>query len=112
MKILHIEDNEDFRRHVAEEILSEHEIDGAEDGSLGINLFDSGNYDIVMLDYQMIEVHGPDVIRHIRRVNKEIPVIANSMEDRLNNELLELGATEAVAKRFVDQLPRIIKIIA
>jgi len=109
MKILFVEDNEEFQLCVVRDYLFDHEVDSAYDGSEGIKLFDHNFYDLVLLDYQMDQVHGPDVVSHIREVNKLIPVIAVSMEDRLNEELLKLGATAALAKRHMTKLVQLIQ---
>lgn len=106
MKILHVEDNVKFRDLVANDILKNHDIDGADDGSDGIRMFDQGEYDLVLLDYQMHEIHGPEVLKHIRLTNQNIPVIAMSMDDHLNKELMKLGASITVAKRDVDLLAK------
>lgn len=108
MKILFIEDNLEFQHWVINDFLQDHDIVSSIDGSGGIKAFDEESFDLVLLDYQMDEVHGPEVIRYIRNKDGDIPVIAMSMEDRLNEELIVLGATAALAKRFVDQLPMLI----
>lgn len=112
MHILYIEDNLEFRQQVTKQYLGGHQVTGASDGDEGVRLFDLRSYDLVLLDYQMNRMHGPEVLRHIRSHDKGIPVVAFSMDDALNQKLLEEGATEALPKRDAQKLPELIRRIA
>lgn len=112
MHILYIEDNLEFRQTVTRQYLGGHQVTGASDGDEGVRLFDTRHYDLVLLDYQMNRMHGPEVLRHIRSRNKGIPVVAFSMDDALNQQLLAEGATEAIPKRDAANLPELLRRIA
>jgi DNA-binding response OmpR family regulator len=109
MKILFIEDNLEFQEHVIRVFLAEHEVASAYDGGSGIELFENMSFDLIILDYQMDQIHGPEVMQHIRGNFSDIPVIAMSMEDRLNDRLLALGADVALPKRAIENLPGVIR---
>lgn len=50
----------------------------ADDGHPGLEAFNSGSYDLVIVDLFMPEVEGLETIRAIRRVDPRIPIIAIS----------------------------------
>jgi CheY-like chemotaxis protein len=104
MKILYCEDSEEFRKMTIENYLTDHQVTVVSDGREGIEVFDAMSFDLVLLDYEMREVHGPEVVRHIRKRDRKIPVVAVSMSDLLNEKLLALGATLAVPKRHIEDL--------
>ncbi len=75
-RILVIED-EDSVRDLLSDVLREagHTVDEAEDGSQGLNIFEKNTYDIVFTDLGMPEISGFEVAQHIRKADKEVPII-------------------------------------
>jgi len=49
-------------------------VESAQDGRTGIQMFDSGTYDLVLTDLGMDEVTGWDVIRAVRERTDAVPV--------------------------------------
>jgi DNA-binding NarL/FixJ family response regulator len=69
-------------------------------GKQAIRLFDSNRPDIVLLDLLLPDISGIDVLRHIKRVAPEIPVVVltSQEENELLFEALEWGANSYVLK--------------
>ena len=55
-------------------------------GKQAIRLFDSNHPDIVLLDLQLPDISGIEVLRHIKRIAPEIPVVVLTSHEE--NELL------------------------
>jgi CheY-like chemotaxis protein len=81
-KILLVEDNEDNRLLIRAFLKSTpHQVQMAENGAVGIEMFKKANYDIVFMDMQMPVMDGYTATREIRRWEREkkrpaVPVIA------------------------------------
>jgi signal transduction histidine kinase len=53
-----------------------HKVDKADKGQVAIDLFEKNKYDVVSLDYILSgDMNGMDVYHHIRKTNKEIPIL-------------------------------------
>lgn len=84
---------------------TEYQVTTAEDGVEGCALFDKGGFDMVITDILMPNKDGIKTISYIRKVNKEIPILAISgagMAGAINNlsAAMLMGATETLAKPF------------
>lgn len=81
-KILLVEDNEDNRLLIRAFLKSTpHQVQMAENGAVGIEMFKKANYDIVFMDMQMPVMDGYTATREIRRWEREkkrpaVPIIA------------------------------------
>jgi len=96
-------DNQDLARSLLERM--ECEVDVAEDGEEALEMFQSGEYDLVFMDVQMPELDGFEATRRIRALEgnrKHTPIIAltaNAMEgDR--EKCLAAGMDDYIAKPF------------
>jgi CheY-like chemotaxis protein len=80
-------------------------IDFACNGELGVALFRASHYDLVLMDYQMPVMTGPDAAREIRRLEKEsgalpVPILAFTAHTLANVAVkaYEAGITELLSK--------------
>ncbi len=77
------------------------EIVHAENGRVAVDLFGKGqNFDIVILDLKMPEMDGIQAFKHIKRINKEVPVFAITafaMEEE-KQEIEAMGFNKYFAK--------------
>ena len=68
----------------------------AETGEQAINIFDTNSkIDLILLDLNLPEISGFDVLKHIRMKNKDIPVVVQSayiLSDERQRSM-DLGAT-------------------
>jgi len=100
-KILIVDDVELIFEYISA-ILDDTEIeyDYANSGKKAINLFKEKEYDLVLMDIQMPEMGGTETKNVIKKINAEIPVIAQTAnalaEDR--KKYFDLGFDEYIAK--------------
>lgn len=104
MKILIAEDSIVFRTAIkmALEDLHPSEIKTASNGKICYDYFVQGGFDLVIMDLEMPVMNGPDTIKAIREVNKEVPIIIFSAQSAQGANktflALEMGATDFVQK--------------
>lgn len=67
MRVLYVEDNE-INRRVLKEMLRAGgiEMSEAEDGIVGLQMIDAGDYDLILMDLRMPGMDGITAIRHLR----------------------------------------------
>ncbi len=103
-RILVVEDNP-VNRQVVGLMLERagHDVEFANDGRAGVNAFESGRFDLILMDCQMPELDGYDATRTIRdggQRGREVPIIAltaNALpEDRMR--CLEAGMDDYLTK--------------
>ncbi|MBW3469331.1 response regulator transcription factor [Arthrospiribacter ruber] len=72
------------------------------DGDMGLRLFDSGGYDLVITDLILPKVNGLDLSKTIREKNKRIPIIMltalGTTDDKV--EGFDAGADDYLVKPF------------
>ncbi len=74
-RILVIDDEADIRESLEMLLTSEsYSVDLAENATTGLQKFESGNYDLVLLDLMMPDRSGMDVLTDIRERDKDTPV--------------------------------------
>ena len=101
-KILLIEDEEKLARFVELELSYEgYRVTKAFDGRRGLELAESGDFDLVLLDIMLPELSGMEVLRRIRR-KSSIPVIMLTARDSIEDKVagLDRGADDYLTKPF------------
>lgn len=67
-----------------------------------MNLFTEGSFDLLILDVMMPKVDGFTLAKHIRKTDKQTPIIfltsKSMLEDRLKG--LKIGADDYITKPF------------
>ena len=100
-KILVIDDERAIRNTLKEVLEYEkHEVDLAEDGPSGIDLFNANSYDIVLCDIKMAKMDGIEVLQKIYEASPDIPVIMISGHGNIDT------AVEAIKKGAYDFLEK------
>ena len=102
-KVLIVEDNPEIANLIQLHLKDiQCEGDVASDGLKGIEKFNTGNYELVILDIMLPVMDGLDVCKHIREKNKLTPVIMlTSKSSELDRVLgLEIGADDYITKPF------------
>jgi DNA-binding NtrC family response regulator len=100
-KILVIDDERAIRSTLKEVLEYEkHEVDLAEDGPKGIELFTSNSYDIVLCDIKMAKMDGIEVLGKIHETTPDIPVIMISGHGNIDTavESIKKGAYDFLEK--------------
>jgi DNA-binding response OmpR family regulator len=108
MRILVTEDEPRIQAFVSRALEAEgFATDGAENGERALELVRSERYDLVVLDLLLPRIDGLSVLRQLRAVNPELPVVILSARTDLPTKLrgFELGANDYVQKPFaLDEL--------
>lgn len=102
-RILIVEDEEQIARFVELELNYEgYEVVKAFDGREGLEAFESGDFDLVLLDIMLPKLSGLEVLRRIRHTTQDIPVIMLTARDSLEDKVsgLDLGSNDYVTKPF------------
>jgi DNA-binding response OmpR family regulator len=103
MRTLIIEDDPRIARFLEKGLIAEgHFCAVAEDGKTGLALALEGDFDLVLLDLVLPEMHGLEVCQELRMKKTGIPVIILTGLDSLNNivEGLRMGADDYITKPF------------
>lgn len=103
MKCLLIEDDAEIATMVRQGLnLLRYEVECASEGKSALELVAKKNYDIIVTDLLIPGVQGQDIIRHLRSVKNEVPVLVisalNETGDRI--KILSLGADDYLPKPF------------
>lgn len=101
--ILLIEDEENLLKTIRLNLeLEGYQVHTAESGTVGIEGFRAGKYDLVILDVMLPGMDGFDVCKAIRKENKVVPVLfltaKGSGEDKVHG--LKTGADDYMTKPF------------
>lgn len=107
-KILIIEDEENIARVLQLELEFEgYEAETAYTGTSGLIKYREGDFDLVLLDLMLPEMHGLDVLKRIRATEQFTPVILLTAKSEVEDKVkgLDLGANDYVTKPFeIDEL--------
>ena len=78
------------------------DISEAADGVEAMAAFGSGTFDLVLTDWNMPNKTGLDVLKEIRAMGSNVPVImiTTENEERRIKEALDAGVTDYLAKPF------------
>lgn len=102
VKILLIEDEEKIARFTELELVHEgYEVGKAADGRTGLEMAESGAYDLVLLDIMLPELSGMEVLRRLRKTS-QVPVIMLTARDAVMDKVsgLDMGADDYITKPF------------
>jgi len=104
MKILIIDDEKGISRFIKEGLESQmFTVDVAHDGERGAFLGRTGEYDLVILDYVLPKLTGPEVLKEIRKEKKHMPVIMITVKSEMadKDEMFKLGVDDYLTKPFL-----------
>ena len=103
MRLLLVEDEEKLARLVKRALTSERfSVDVAHTGREGLELAHSYDYDLLILDLQLPELGGGEILRRVRRINSNVPVLIVTARDAVAEKVLqfEAGADDYLTKPF------------
>ncbi|MEO6359579.1 MAG: response regulator transcription factor [Sphingomicrobium sp.] len=103
MRLLLIEDEPTMAKSIALMLGTEgFEVDTADLGSDGLELAKQYDYDLILLDLNLPDMHGHDVLKKVRAANIDTPVlILSSIAEKSSKvRALGLGADDYVTKPF------------
>lgn len=101
-KILYAEDDETIAFLTQDSLEPEYEVVHCKNGATALKAFQSGEFDICLLDIMMPKMDGFELATEIRKLNSEIPILFISAktlkEDRIKG--LKIGADDYLVKPF------------
>jgi heavy metal response regulator len=103
MRILLIEDEAKVASFVRKGLVSERfAVDVAEDGQSGLELAETYDYDLLILDLMLPRLDGTQVLTKLRKKNTKLPVLVLTAKDSLHDKVsnLEAGADDYLTKPF------------
>ena len=101
-KILIVEDEEKIARFLELELQHEgYSVQKAADGRTGLELAQSGGFDLVLLDVMLPQLSGLEVLRRLHKTS-QMPVILLTARDAVSDKVsgLDMGADDYVTKPF------------
>ena len=103
MRILLVEDEEKVARFVSRGLVSElYVVDVASDGKTALFNLAEFAYDLVILDLNLPDIPGTEVLRQLRKSKQKVPVLVltarDSIADKVEN--FEQGADDYLTKPF------------
>lgn len=104
MKILIVDDEPAISQFLKDGLEAQlYGVEVASDGERGAFLGRTGNYDLIILDYNLPKLSGAQVLREIRREKKHIPVLMITVRSELvtKSEAFSLGADDYLTKPFL-----------
>ncbi|MBR3516882.1 MAG: response regulator transcription factor [Lachnospiraceae bacterium] len=108
MRILIVEDEVSLAKLVADRLQRDHyTVDISHDGEEGLDNALSGMYDLIILDIMLPKKNGIEILKEVRRENREVKIIMLTAKAELEDRLLGFGngANDYVPKPFhIDEL--------
>ncbi len=116
VRVLYMEDDEGTARLMQKRLSRVgYQVDVAPNGREGLRLFASSHYDVVLVDYNMPELSGLQVVQRLAEQDAlpAIIMLTGTGNERIAVEALKLGAADYVVKDvegvYLDLLPTIIE---
>ena len=104
MRVLIIEDEQKVADFIARGLRAERfAVDTAYDGPSGWNMASVYDYDLIVLDLMLPGLSGTEILRRLRRLKKEVPVLILTARDSTAEKVehFEAGADDYLTKPFV-----------
>ena len=103
-RILVVEDEEDIRNYIIEELSSDYKVLSAKNGEEGLNLANETIPDLIITDVMMPVLSGIELCKKLRNqvITSHIPIIILSAKTGINQQIegLEMGADVYMIKPF------------
>src|SRR5256885_6702997 len=103
MRVLLIEDEAKVSSFVSRGLTAERfAVDVARDGKTGLELAQTYEYDMIVLDLMLPGLPGTEVLRQVRRTNSKVPVLVLTARDAIQDKVenFEAGADDYLTKPF------------
>jgi DNA-binding response OmpR family regulator len=103
MHVLVVDDNRDLVAMLFEYLEARgHTLDAAPDGFIGRHLATRQSYDVIVLDWMLPRLEGPDMLKQLRADGCDTPVLMLTAKDELLNKItgFRSGADDYLTKPF------------
>jgi len=109
MKILYVENHAVFARQVTEQFLSKHEVTIVPSLSQARKILSEGTFDLALVDYDLDDGKGVEIIKEIRKKWPALGIIGVSSHEEGNQAMLKEGASAVCSKMNFDKIETIIE---
>lgn len=103
MRILIVEDEPGISNFIKQGLEEEsYAVDVADNGTAGLSLALSGEYDLLLLDWMLPGISGIEICRQFRKEFKDTPIIFLTAKDTVQETVfgLQTGANDYIKKPF------------
>lgn len=109
MKILLVENHAIFAATVVEQFLRPHDVTVVPSVAAGLKAVGTVQFDAVLVDYDLDDGKGDQLVRAIRGAGFDAPIIAVSARDEGNLAMIDAGADAACPKRGFAEIEHAIR---
>ena len=109
MKVLYIENHQKFSSLISKHLLSEHFVVVAPSIAEATLKISEEFFDLVLLDYDLDDGKGIEIIPLLQKLNNKPKIIAVSAHEEGNNALLAAGADAVCYKKDISKIGSVIK---
>lgn len=103
MKVLVVEDDMDILESISSFLeKNRYIVDKSSDGELALNMLLNNEYDVCLLDINLPNVSGVEILKSVRKDNINTPIIIITAKSQLKSKIenFELGADDYIVKPF------------
>ena len=111
MKILYVENHAVFAATVIRHFLSSHSVTIAPSLSTAREALDAGCFDLLLVDYDLGDGKGDELVTELNTAGRSIPVIGVSSHEAGNTALLRAGAVAVCGKMQFDRIQTTIDLV-
>jgi DNA-binding response OmpR family regulator len=108
MRILYVENHAIFAAQVCQQFLSGHSVRVVSSLSSAREAVKADNYDLLIVDYDLDDGKGDELVRACRASHPRLRIIASSAHEAGNAALLEAGASAVCGKMEFDRIVTVI----
>ena len=112
MKILYVENHATFAAQVCGQFLAAHEVRVAPNLATAREALACQSYDLLLVDYDLDDGKGDELVRACRVLHPELRIIAVSAHDAGNAALLKAGAGAVCGKMEFEKIQSVIDNLA
>jgi CheY-like chemotaxis protein len=109
MKILYLENHAVFADQVIRQFLKAYRVSVVPSLAAARNSLSSGEYDLVLSDYDLDDGKGDEFVRECRAMLPNVPIIAVSSHEAGNAALMNAGASTVCSKMEFDHIEQVIQ---
>jgi DNA-binding response OmpR family regulator len=109
MRILYVENHAAFAETVRQKFLSEYSVTIVPSLSLARETLNESSFDILLVDYDLDDGKGAELVREVRASAKRIAIVGVSSHAEGNAALLQAGADAICGKMEFDQIQSVVK---
>jgi atypical dual specificity phosphatase len=111
MKILYVENHAVFAANVIRQFLSQHTVTVVPSLSAARQALEIGSFDLLLVDYDLDDGKGDELVRELTTIGKAVTVIGVSSHEEGNMALLRAGAVAVCSKMQFDGIQSVINTV-